>query len=154
MKNSPAQSEQIKDKNLPARAFCGHGHINVGLTCFFMPAHWRASFPDSRVFATMGFEGQIVIFPEAAWTSFYQNLLRLGMAASGFKRIASSYAEETQIEPDGSLMVSGDLIKACGIKRKAIMVGVGQNVEMWSPKRYAAITAQQPDMNALANFRF
>lgn len=55
-----------------------------------------------------------------------------------FARLAWGGAEELNADAQGRILLSKNLLEYSGISAEAVLVGLGESFELWSPERWAA----------------
>lgn len=86
--------------------------------------------------------GCLLVFPRPAWEQFREKLLGLPMSADGWRRIFIGSAVDVEIDGAGRLSISPELRKAAGLDKDALLIGMGQRLELWDVKRHEAHEAE------------
>jgi MraZ protein len=85
------------------------------------------------------------MYPEPAWPPIRDELLRVGAfdpQTARWKRLMIGFAEETEVDGSGRILISPELRKFAGIDRQVMMVGQGTHFEVWSVDRWEAEMAK------------
>lgn len=101
--------------------------------------------------------GCLMVFPRPEWELFRERIAQLPMSAQGWKRIFMGYAMDVEMDATGRVLVSPELREAAGLTRDAILLGMGNHLELWDKAAYeaqeaAALQGAMPD--AFNDFSF
>jgi len=101
--------------------------------------------------------GCLMVFPRPEWESFRERIAQLPMAAQGWKRIFMGYAMDVDMDGTGRVLVSPELREAAGLSKDAILLGMGNHLELWDKTAYeaqetAALQSAMPE--AFKDFSF
>ena len=75
--------------------------------------------------------GCLMVFPRPEWEKFRERIAQLPMSAQGWKRIFMGYAMDVDMDATGRVLVSPELRQAAGITKDAILLGMGNHLELW-----------------------
>lgn len=107
--------------------------------------------------------GCMLVFPRPAWEQFREKLAGMPMSADGWRRIFIGSAVDVEIDSAGRVSISPELRKAAGLEaepgkaKEALLIGMGQRLELWDVKRYEAHEAETtagPMPQAVQDFVF
>ena len=117
-----------------------------------IPARFRESFGDSA-FLTQGFDRNLRLLTEADFTLLYQKLNQLNTTDAttrDLRRLLLANAQQLEIDRIGRVLVPQFLREFAGLNTEAVIVGVGESVEIWSPEAWEAqmLRLQDADANA------
>jgi MraZ protein len=87
--------------------------------------------------------GCLMIFARPEWEKFRQRIAALPMQAHGWKRMFLGNAMDVNMDAAGRVLVSPELRKAAGIRKDAVLLGMGSYFELWDTDIYAAQEAAQ-----------
>ena len=92
--------------------------------------------------------GCLMVFPRPAWEQFRQRIVELPMAAQWWKRILLGNAMDVEIDGTGRVLVSPELRAAAKLDKETVLLGMGNQFELWDKATYEAQEAQamQGDM--------
>ena len=133
--------------------FLGQYHHNLDekgrLT---IPAKFRDALADGA-FLTQGFDRNLRLLTEADFEIMATKINRLSMtdpAIRQLRRLIFATASEVQLDRIGRTLVPQFLRDFAGLENEAIIVGVGEAIEIWSPEAWAeqAGLLQDADANA------
>ena len=116
-----------------------------------IPAKWRAAARGSQEFFVLPDpKNCLQVLPASAMEKM---LLRADDISIGeyerrdVVRVIASRAHGTPCDKQGRVVLTDELLKHAGIERDAVLVGVLNRFEIWSPERW-----EQLDRTAMANF--
>ena len=98
-----------------------------------------------------------MVFPRPVWEAFRGKVEALPMSASGWKRIFLGSAMDMEIDSGSRVLVSPELRSAAGLEHDVLLIGMGNHLELWDARRYAAAEAkvlEQPRPDVLQDFTF
>jgi MraZ protein len=104
-----------------------------------VPAPFRRALRSGggeRVVATL-VDQCIALFPIAEWTRLEDQLRALppfGRTAKALARHLASRAVDAELDAQGRLLLAPALREAAGLGREAVVVGVLDRIEIWSPQ--------------------
>ncbi len=87
--------------------------------------------------------GCLMIFARPEWEKFRERIAVLPMQAQWWKRIFLGNAMDVDMDATGRLLVSPELRQAAGIRKHAVLLGMGSYFELWDADTYAAQEAEQ-----------
>lgn len=104
------------------------------------PAKMRKVLSPSaqdRFVIVRGLEGCLYLYPDNEWQNVEQALLQANnFTRSGriAKRNFLRYAEDVVLDKQNRVAIPSDHLTFAGISSKAIFLGMGQYIEIWSPE--------------------
>ena len=120
--------------------FLGRYHHNLDekgrLT---IPAKFRDALAEGA-FLTQGFDRNLRLLTEADFEAMAAQINRLSMtdpAIRQLRRLIFATASEVQLDRIGRTLVPQFLREFAGLDNEAIIVGVGEAIEIWSPEVWA-----------------
>lgn len=93
---------------------------------------------QDRFVVVRGIEGCLYLYPENEWLnveaalSKANNFTRAGRIA---KRNFLRYAEDLSLDKQNRIALPGDHCTYAGISNKAVFIGMGEYIEIWSPDK-------------------
>jgi MraZ protein len=105
-------------------------------------------------YMTRGFDGGIFLFPQGEWDKICGVVSRysaMDARVLDFRRLL--FASVTEVQPDrqGRMPVPPHLREYAGLNRDALLIGVGDYMELWDRDAWRAFQAkQEPDFKAMA----
>jgi len=104
-----------------------------------LPAGLRGGLEQGYVI-TRGLDGCLAVFPPEEWDSVVHRLQApvsfLRAAARLFQRHFYGGAVVDSLEADGSMRIPEHLRRYAELDDEAVLVGVGNRVEIWNPQRW------------------
>jgi len=88
-------------------------------------------------FVTQGFERNLLILTAGAFQEIYRRVTSLNMAdplARLLLRLILGSAQALSSESDGHIAIPEDLKNFAGLDEKALLIGQGDYLEVWSPE--------------------
>ena len=103
-----------------------------------VPSKFRTEI-GKKAIVTKGLDGCLFLYSQKEWKKLAEKLgkLPLGQAdARGFQRMMLSGAMEMSIDNLGRVLIPDYLKKYAGLKKKVIIVGLYNHVELWDEKKW------------------
>lgn len=103
-----------------------------------IPARFRDGLAGGLVL-TRGFDRCIALYPMATWEALAVRINELPVAdpdVRQFRRLVFSEAVDATPDTQGRILIPLALREFAGIEREAIVIGVHNSVEVWSPERW------------------
>ena len=122
-----------------------------------IPAKWRPAQPDV--------EFTLIVWPKSAHGSCLRALPpeQMGKLMADInamnnddpnkvvlKRFVGSESAQVALDKAGRICLPEEMAKAAGIKKAAVLVGLLDRFEIWNPKRYEEVQAEEQVMAAEA----
>jgi MraZ protein len=117
-----------------------------------IPARFRDLLAEGA-FLTQGFDRNLRLLTETAFTSLYNKLSQLNTADSTtreLRRLLLANASQVEIDRIGRILVPQFLRNIAGLSSEAVIVGVGESVEIWSPEAWEEQVLRLEDVDANA----
>jgi MraZ protein len=102
-------------------------------------------------YITQGFDRNLLILTAGAFQEMYRSVTSLNMAdpvARSLVRMILSSAQALNAESDGHVAVPEDLMAFAGLNEKALLIGQGDYLEVWSPELWNGQEIQLKDAQA------
>jgi MraZ protein len=100
-----------------------------------VPARFRELL-DGTIYLTQGFDHNLRVLPEAAFVSIYERVTEMSSTnptARQLRRLIFSTAQQVDIDSNGRILIPKYLRDVAHLTTEAIVVGVGEALEIWSP---------------------
>jgi MraZ protein len=100
-----------------------------------LPEAFRAQF-EAGVYATCGFEHNLLIMSEGEFQEIYKRLASLNIAdplARLLHRLILGNATKLEIGASGRISLPQDLLAFAGLEKEFVLVGQGDYCEAWAP---------------------
>ena len=116
-----------------------------------VPSKFREVLGDEFV-VTKGMDGCLFVFDEPEWKNFEEKLRGRPMIdkeARQFTRFFLAGAASVEVDKQGRILLPAVLRDFAGITKDAVLVGVGNRVEIWSKDRWEGTVTYQ-DMEEIS----
>ena len=100
-----------------------------------VPARFR-DLLDGTIYLTQGFDQNLRVMPKDAFELIYQRVAEMSSTnptARQLRRLIFSTAQQVSIDNNGRILIPKYLRDVANITTEAIVVGVGEALEIWSP---------------------
>jgi MraZ protein len=94
------------------------------------------------LFLTRGFDKCLFLFPASLWEAVGAEFAAAhftGFNARMLQRLFFSEAVEVEPDKTGRILLPDRLRELAGIEDEVLFIGASNRVELWSPKRWAAL---------------
>jgi MraZ protein len=118
-----------------------------------IPARYR-DLLDEGAFVTQGFDRNLIVMTIPAFESFSQRVKGMSITDSKarlLKRLLFSSGERVDVDKAGRILIPQFLRQAADLDGEAVVVGVGDYFEIWSPVHWADQVAKLQDVEANAD---
>ena len=105
-----------------------------------IPAKFRDELGNTFV-VTKGLDGCLTVYTSSQWTKIIEQLEKLPTTkkeARQYVRYLTSKASECELDGQGRIQLPQVLVSAADIKKKCVVVGAADHVEIWSEERWDA----------------
>ncbi len=116
-----------------------------------LPSKIKANLPTesgNNIVISRGFEKCLVLRPQSEFLKILQRLKKLNQFDSknrNFQRKMLSGSTDMELDNNGRFLIPKTMMASAGLKERAIIVGMGDRVEIWNPKEYDDFLANDPD---------
>ena len=103
-----------------------------------LPVEFSEAFKDGA-FVTQGFDRNLMVLTRGAFEQIYQRVMASNLAdplARMLMRMLLGTAQEIELDPDGSIPIGKPLRDFALLAQDAILVGLGDYLEIWSPEQW------------------
>ncbi len=117
-----------------------------------IPAKFRDALIEGA-YLTQGFDRNLRLLTEADFETMAEQISHLSMtdpAIRQLRRLIFSTASEVQLDRLGRTLVPQFLREFAGLETEAVIVGVGEAIEIWSPEAWAEQESLLQDADANA----
>jgi MraZ protein len=117
-----------------------------------IPARFRDGL-DGALYLTQGFDQNLRVLPEKIFTSIYERVTEMSTtnpAARQLRRLLFSTAQQADIDSSGRILIPKYLREVAELEGEAVIVGVGEALEIWSPEAWKIQNEQLQDAGANA----
>lgn len=112
-----------------------------------LPAPFRREHPDRPFVLVHAFPDSLALYPEPAWAEVEERLREMMRRRPEARAwILGVTADAAEVVPDrqGRIPLPQRLREAVGIDGEALVVGLLDRIEVWSPDRFREATASAP----------
>ena len=106
-----------------------------------IPAKWRAAARSAQEFYVLPDpKNHLVVLPESAMTKMLERADDISIGEYERRdvlRLITAKAHVTPCDKQGRIMLTEELLRHAGIDKEAVLVGVLNKFEIWSPARLA-----------------
>ena len=113
-----------------------------------IPAKWRTGEEEDLTLILWPNgphrEGCLLALPPAEWNSLVQKLKNMPFSdpkADSLRRLIGKKSDQVHVDKSGRISLREAMVKAAGIEKEAILVGLVDRFEIWNPERYEAASA-------------
>jgi MraZ protein len=114
-----------------------------------IPAKWRPSQPETELTLILWpngalTEANLLVLPPAQMKALSDKVEAMPFAdpkAQALRRLLGSKSARVTLDKAGRICIPDALAKAVGIDKEAVLVGLVDRFEIWSPERYDAVNA-------------
>lgn len=122
-----------------------------------LPARIKASLPESsgnELVLRRGFEPCLVLYPMVEYKKIFNKVAGLSEFNEEYRKLQRNFFRgNTTVELDsmGRFLIPKLMLNYAGMEKEAIVVGMGNRIEIWNPERYEEHLIQdQSEFSALA----
>jgi MraZ protein len=120
-----------------------------------IPAKWRGAVSGAAEFCVLPDpKNHLLVLPQSVVNKMLDKADEISIgeyARRDALRFIASRGHSTPCDKQGRIALTDDLLRHAGITDGAVLVGVLNNFEIWSPERYAEFQKSQPaDMGEAA----
>ena len=107
-----------------------------------LPAKIKSNLPESagnELMLRRGFEPCLVLYPMVEFKKIYSRIAGLNEFNTEYRQLQRNFFRgNTQVELDGTgrFLIPKNMLGYAQIERAAIVVGMGNRVEIWNPDLY------------------
>jgi MraZ protein len=117
-----------------------------------IPARFRELLSDGA-YITQGFDKNLMVLTAPTFEFISQRVNQMSITdptARELKRLLFSTADKVEPDSNGRILIPQFLREVAGVDGEAVVVGVGQYFEIWSPEPWEAQIARLNDTEANA----
>ncbi|MFH1632920.1 MAG: division/cell wall cluster transcriptional repressor MraZ [Chloroflexota bacterium] len=115
-----------------------------------IPARFRDLLAEGA-FLTQGFDRNLRLLTEPAFKAIYDKVNHLSMTdptTRQLRRLIFATASQVEIDSIGRVLIPQFLRDMAGLETEAVIVGVGEAIEIWSPEAWDEQVALMSDIDA------
>lgn len=102
----------------------------------------------NQLIVAPGTDGSLALFTEIGFSDLANRLAVASPAKQdvrAFSRVFYAQAERVEVDGQGRVRLPSELLRLSGLRGDAILVGVGDHMELWEPTRWEAYLADKQD---------
>jgi MraZ protein len=119
-----------------------------------IPAKWRPAQPETELTLILWpngslTEANLLVLPPAQMKALSDKIEAMPFAdpkAQALRRLLGSKSARVTVDKAGRICIPDPLAKAVEIENEAVLVGLVDRFEIWSPKRYDAVNAADANL--------
>jgi MraZ protein len=118
-----------------------------------IPARFREYLAAQGAYITQGFDQNLIVFPLDIFNRISQRVNRISMtdpSARLLRRLIFSNAELVDVDKIGRILIPQFLRAAGKLDSEAVIVGMGDHFEIWSPQLWSGQSALMQDSEPTA----
>jgi MraZ protein len=118
-----------------------------------IPARYRDLLLDGA-YVTQGFDRNLIVMTVSAFETLSHNVKQMSITDSKarmLRRLIFSNGERVEVDKAGRILIPQFLRQGAGLNGEAIVVGVGDYFEIWSPEHWAEQASRLQDAEANAD---
>jgi MraZ protein len=116
-----------------------------------LPARIKANLPQesgANIVISRGFEPCLVIRPQSEFMKILERLQGLNefdAANRNFQRKMLSGSTDVELDANARFLIPKMMLQYAGLEKDAIIVGMGDRIEIWNPKAYRRFLNDDPE---------
>ena len=117
-----------------------------------IPARFREELA-AGAYLTQGFDRNLRLLTQEAFEAVFQKLSAMNTtdpAARELRRLLFANATKVEFDRVGRILIPQFLRQVAGLDGEAVIVGVGESIEIWSPAAWEEQVARLSDVDANA----
>lgn len=117
-------------------------HTVDGKGRIFVPVKFREQL-GNEIYVSCGFSGCVTVFTSDAWEKLSSQIMSALPAINGEvpKRSIFRRTQSAEVDSSGRILLTAKLREHAGIMKNAVIVGMGDRIEIWSAERYDELIA-------------
>lgn len=115
-----------------------------------IPSEFREALADS-VFVTQGFDGNLQAFPTLLFEKLSDQVRSISFLSSNsrlLRRLLFSNAKQINFDSAGRILLPAFLRETANLAETALVIGMGEYFELWTPERWQAQQVSLNDVDA------
>jgi MraZ protein len=116
-----------------------------------LPARVKSNLPQdsgSNIVLSRGFEPCLVLRPQSEFFKILDKLKGLNQfdaASRNFQRKMLAGSTDMELDANGRFLIPKSMLNYARLEREAIIVGMGDRLEIWNPKIYDKFLNDDPE---------
>ena len=115
-----------------------------------LPAKIKSNLPESsgsELVLRRGFEPCLVLYPMVEYKKIYSRIAGLNEFNEEFRRLQRNFFRgntEVELDNNGRFLIPKPMMRYATLEREAIVVGMGNRIEIWNPDSYEEFLIKDP----------
>ena len=115
-----------------------------------LPARMKSQLPEdsqNTVVVTRGFEPCLVLYPLVEWTKVFSKVAGLNEFNEEYRNFQRNFFRgntEVELDGNGRFLIPKTMLKHAQLEKDAILVGMGNRIEIWEPGNYEKFLINDP----------
>ena len=115
-----------------------------------LPARMKSQLPEdsqNTVVVTRGFEPCLVLYPLVEWTKVFSKVAGLNEFNEEYRNFQRNFFRgntEVELDSNGRFLIPKTMLKHAQLEKDAILVGMGNRIEIWEPGNYEKFLINDP----------
>ena len=134
--------------------FLGRYHHTIdGKGRLTVPARYRDLLAAEGAYLTQGFDNNINVYPPKVFDRIFNRVNNLNMtdpSARLLRRLMFSNAEVVALDKTGRILIPQFLREELNLDGEAVVVGMGDYFEIWSPEQWVGQTNMMEENESVA----
>jgi MraZ protein len=134
--------------------FLGRYHHTIdGKGRLTVPARYRELLAAEGAYLTQGFDNNINVYPPNVFERIFNRVNNLNMtdpSARLLRRLMFSNAELVVLDKTGRILIPQFLREELNLDNEAVIVGMGDYFEIWSPDQWVGQTSMMEENEPIA----
>lgn len=119
-----------------------------------LPARIKSALPQEleaeeiKVTIKRGFEPCLTLYPQTEWDKIFQRVVALdefNREQRNFQRTFLRGCTEIELDKTGRFLIPKTMLRYANIEKEAILVGMGNRIEIWNPDTYEEFLIQDEE---------
>ncbi len=118
-----------------------------------LPTRLKSAMPEQeteelKVTIRRGFEPCLTLYPQHEWDRIFQRVVSLdefSREQRNFQRSFLRGCTEVELDKAGRFLIPKTLLRYANIDKDAILVGMGNRIEIWNPETYEEFLIQDEE---------
>ncbi|TRX54276.1 division/cell wall cluster transcriptional repressor MraZ [Fulvivirga sp. M361] len=122
-----------------------------------LPAKIKGTLPESsgsELVIRKGFEPCLILYPMVEYKKLYSKIAGLNEFNAEYRKIQRQFfsgSSVVELDGTGRFLIPKLMMQHAGLEKNAVVVGMGNKIEIWNPEEYKKYSIGDPDeFSALA----
>lgn len=122
-----------------------------------LPAKIKGNLPDhssNELVVRRGFEPCLILYPMVEYKKLYSRIAGLNEFNEENRKLQRNFfrgSAVVELDSAGRFLIPKTMLQYAGLDREAMVIGMGNKIEIWSPDRYEKYLINDPsELSSLA----